>query len=136
MTRGLLDLLRCPATGSRLTLADSVEEGGRVRSGVLAGGAGARYPIRDFVPRFVPEDNYAASFGMQWNRFARTQLDSASGHPISAGRFWHATGWTPSELAGQPVLDVGCGSGRFAEIALGAGARVVALDYSSAVDAC
>jgi ubiquinone/menaquinone biosynthesis C-methylase UbiE len=34
------------------------------------------------------------------------------------------------------VLDVGCGSGRFAEVALSAGAKVVALDYSSAVDAC
>jgi SAM-dependent methyltransferase len=34
------------------------------------------------------------------------------------------------------VLDVGCGAGRFAEIALGAGANVIALDYSRAVDAC
>ena len=29
-----------------------------------------------------------------------------------------------------------CGAGRFAEVALDAGAKVVALDYSSAVDAC
>ena len=34
------------------------------------------------------------------------------------------------------VLDVGCGAGRFAEIALRTGAKVVALDYSTAVDAC
>jgi SAM-dependent methyltransferase len=33
-------------------------------------------------------------------------------------------------------LDVGCGAGRFAEVALSAGAIVVALDYSSAIDAC
>ena len=32
------------------------------------------------------------------------------------------------------VLDVGCGSGRFTEIALKYGAKVVALDYSEAVD--
>jgi len=39
-------------------------------------------------------------------------------------------------LNGKRVLDVGCGAGRFTEIALAAGAEVVALDYSSAVDAC
>lgn len=39
-------------------------------------------------------------------------------------------------MAGRRVLDVGCGAGRFAEFALGAGAIVVALDYSGAVDAC
>jgi SAM-dependent methyltransferase len=39
------------------------------------------------------------------------------------------------EFEGRLVLDVGCGAGRFAEVALDAGARVVALDYSNAVDA-
>ena len=39
-------------------------------------------------------------------------------------------------MAGRWTLDVGCGAGRFTEVALGAGARVVALDYSRAVDAC
>jgi 2-polyprenyl-3-methyl-5-hydroxy-6-metoxy-1,4-benzoquinol methylase len=95
-----------------------------------------RYPIRGGIPRFVPDSNYADNFGMQWNHFAKTQLDSHSGHPISTERFWKATGWRPEDLRGKWVLDVGCGSGRFAEVALAAGAQVVALDYSSAVDAC
>ena len=95
-----------------------------------------RYRLRGGIPRFVPETNYADNFGMQWNKFSKTQLDSHAGHPISAERFWHATGWNPRELEGKWVLDVGCGAGRFAEVALGAGAKVVALDYSSAVDAC
>jgi SAM-dependent methyltransferase len=62
-------------------------------------------------------------------------LDSHSGQSISSDRFWRTTGWSSEELRGQWVLDCGCGAGRFAEIALGAGARVVALDYSTAVDA-
>ena len=95
-----------------------------------------RYPVRGGIPRFVPPSNYADNFGMQWNHFAKTQLDSHSGHPISADRFWKATAWNPSALKDRWVLDVGCGSGRFAEVALAAGAQVVALDYSSAVDAC
>lgn len=133
-----IDLLRCPETGSVLTLeAPTWDEGGRVREGWLRNEAGdKRYPIRNFIPRFVPESNYADNFGMQWNKFRHTQLDSHSGHPISADRFWKATGWTPEQIKGQWVLDAGCGAGRFAEIALAAGARVVALDYSSAVDAC
>ena len=133
----LLPRLRCPVTGSPLRLTDSQLEGGRVRTGTLVSEAGGHlFPIREFVPRFVPASNYADNFGMQWNTFRQTQLDSSSGIPVSGERFWKATGWTPAELRGKWILDAGCGSGRFAEVALGAGANVVALDYSSAVDAC
>jgi 2-polyprenyl-3-methyl-5-hydroxy-6-metoxy-1,4-benzoquinol methylase len=55
---------------------------------------------------------------MQWNRFSKTQLDSHSGHPISAKRFWEATQWQTRGSRRKLVLDVGCGAGRFAEIAL------------------
>jgi SAM-dependent methyltransferase len=48
----------------------------------------------------------------------------------------HSSIDTAAQLAGKRVLDVGCGAGRFTDVALGAGAEVVALDYSSAVDAC
>ena len=133
----MVDLLRCPQTGQRLALVDFEGSGSRVARGWLVSEDGLhRYPVRDYIPRFVPEASYADNFGMQWNTFSRTQLDSHSGHPISANRFWHATGWKASDLAGKRVLDVGCGAGRFAEVALGVGAEVVALDYSSAVDAC
>jgi SAM-dependent methyltransferase len=109
---------------------------GRVRSGWLVSeGDEYRYPIRNFIPRFVPESNYADNFGMQWNRFRTTQLDSNSGHPISANRFWRTTGWRREDLAGKWVLDAGCGAGRFSEIALDCNAKVIAVDYSSAVEA-
>lgn len=136
MHSSLVELLRCPRTGQRLELESQVNDGGRVRTGELVTPDRLhRYPIREFIPRFVPESNYADNFGMQWNMFRETQLDSKSGHPISAERFWASTGWTPSELEGKWVLDCGCGAGRFAEVALDAGAHVVALDYSSAADA-
>lgn len=132
-----IDLLRCPATGSQLSLTESEFDGGRIRTGILAAADGKhRYPIRNFIPRFVPETNYADSFGLQWNRFRRTQLDSNSGVPISRDRFYRYSGWTPGELRGKRILEVGCGAGRFTEVALDAGAEVVALDYSEAVDAC
>ena len=127
MNQHFLERLRCPKTGQRLIRKDEwlVCEDGQ-----------HHYPIRNNIPRFVPQSNYADNFGMQWNYFARTQLDSHSGHNISAERFWKVTGWDPSDLRDKWILDVGCGSGRFSEIALVSGAIVVALDYSSAVDAC
>ena len=133
----LLEILRCPRTDSRLSLEEADRDGEKIRSGWLVSENGVhRYPIRDFVPRFVPESTYADNFGMQWNHFRKTQLDSHSKLSISTDRFWNATGWNPSSIASQWVLDAGCGAGRFAEVALTAGAKVIALDYSDAVDAC
>lgn len=140
MKTELLHYLRCPKSGQQLVLetgAEATNQSSNIDSGWLISKDGNhRYPIRNGIPRFVPESNYADNFGMQWNHFAKTQLDSHSGIPISGERFWGATGWNPDELRGQWVLDIGCGSGRFAEVALQAGAKVIALDYSSAVDAC
>jgi SAM-dependent methyltransferase len=96
---------------------------------------GHAYPIVGGVPRFVPADAYAESFGFQWTRFARTQLDSANGTTRSRDTFVEKTGWSLAELAGTCVLDVGCGMGRFAEIAADAGAEVYGIDLSRAVEA-
>ncbi len=99
-------------------------------------GCPATYPVVRGVPRFISGDNYALSFGLQWDHFRTTQLDSTTGVPISRNRFLRQSGWDPSQLDGALVLDAGCGAGRFVEVALSCGARVVALDYSGAVDAC
>jgi 2-polyprenyl-3-methyl-5-hydroxy-6-metoxy-1,4-benzoquinol methylase/uncharacterized protein YbaR (Trm112 family) len=132
----LLEFLRCPQTGQALELKNEVYQGTRIQSGTLVTADGKfSYPVKDFIPRFVPESNYADNFGMQWKKFRMTQLDSFSGHPISKNRFFDATRWTPAELKDQWALDVGCGAGRFAEVALQAGAKVIAIDYSTAVDA-
>ncbi len=133
----LLELLRCPKTGQPLSLENCNDNALEIEDGWLISVDGQqRYPVVKGIPRFVPQSNYADNFGMQWNHFRQTQLDSYSGHPISTERFWQATGWLPEKLKDQWVLDAGCGAGRFAEVALLAGAKVVALDYSSAVDAC
>ena len=137
MNVDLLKILRCPKSGQRLVLEKAEYRQGSIYSGwLISEGGGHRYEIQNFIPRFVRKSNYADNFGMQWNKFRQTQLDSYSGHDISANRFWRATAWLPEDMDGQLVLDIGCGAGRFAEIALHAGAHVVALDYSNSVDAC
>jgi SAM-dependent methyltransferase len=87
------------------------------------------------IPRFVPRKNYAESFGLQWNQFKRTQIDSELGSTRSRDRFNEETQWTKRELENKLVLDAGCGSGRFSEIALSLGGHLIAVDFSSAVDA-
>ena len=133
----LIEKMRCPVSGQRLRIKSEGGSIGPVDTGYLVSVDGRNcYPIRNGIPRFVSEENYAESFGMQWNLFPDTQLDSCSGHPISANRFWKATGWEPEQLKNAWVLDVGCGAGRFAEIALQAGAKVIAIDCSTAIDVC
>ena len=137
MKGALIELLRCPSSGQQLSLDVHVSSDGDVEAGCLTTVDGkTSYPIVNGIPRFVPPQNYASTFGLQWNRFRRTQLDSHSGAPISRDRFFAFSGWSAEELNGKLVLDVGCGAGRFAEVALDCGAHVVAVDYSSAVDAC
>lgn len=128
LASAFLDVLCCPSCRGGVTQPDPAS--------LRCTECGETYVVRDGIPRFVPAANYAANFGLQWNLFRQTQLDSFSGQPISRRRFLHYTGWTESDLRGALVLDVGCGAGRFTEVALSLGARVVALDYSSAVDAC
>lgn len=138
MKEELLEVLADPVSGAGLDLVVTETRDGEVWEGSLrpvGGDGGAVYPIRQGIPRFVPQDDYNESFGLQWNQFSTVQLDSANGARYSRRRFEAETGWTRGDLEGKWVLDGGCGCGRFAEIAAGLGARVVALDYSRAVDA-
>ena len=132
-----LDIVRCPNCRDKLLLEDYVETHGQIENGTLVcQNCRHKYPVKQNIPRFVSNEHDLANFGFQWNLFRKTQLDSHSGLPISKNRFFKNSGWKPEELKDKLVLDVGCGSGRFTEIALRSGARVVAVDYSSSVEAC
>lgn len=83
--------------------------------------------------RFVDEQQYTGSFGFQWHVHARTQLDTAENHR-SERAFRRRTGFHPADLVGKLVLDVGCGMGRFADVATRWGAHVVGVDLSLAAE--
>ncbi len=138
MRREWIHLLASPLTGRPLELESSrILEGGEIVEGVLKGPApGEEYQIRNGVPRFVEGQNYADSFGDQWNRYRRLQLDKFNGTDISAKRLFDGTHWDREDLRDQLILDAGCGAGRFTQVLLDAGARVCALDISEAVEAC
>lgn len=139
MRMRLLDLVRCPECRQRLALTDDKnsrsDAAGEVATGALAcTGCARTFPIVGGIPRFVGADNYAGSFGYQWTKFDRTQLDENLGVPLSAQRFAEETGW-PASLAGELVLEAGSGMGRFTRCAAATGAEVVTFDYSAAIDA-
>ena len=117
--------LRCPDCGCELV---------RDKSGFECAGCSHSFPVVGAVPRFVPHDNYAGSFGLQWNKFEKTQIDSRVQTNRSRTRFLEETLWDSELLNNKLVLDAGCGAGRFSEIALELGSRLIAVDFSSAVD--
>lgn len=121
-------ILASPEDGSPLSVVR--DDKGDVRG--VTDGRGTLWQLSMGVVDFVGSDNYASNFGDQWSKFPKLQLDSFNGSTISRDRFWGATQISPTDLEGKVVLDVGCGTGRFAEIALAAGAYVIALDYSKA----
>ncbi len=137
MQTKLLELLACPTCLGKLTcVAKGTSESGEIETGNLeCEQCGKSYPIKGGIPRFVPEDNYAASFGYQWNRFRSQQIDSVNGTDISKKRFYSETGWTPDWLHGKWVLDAGCGAGRFLDVASNNDCDVVGIDISNATDA-
>lgn len=132
----LLRILRCPGCGGELTCKAQERDTERIRAGALAcAGCGASYPIVDGIPRFVPRENYTASFAYQWDRFRGVQLDRVNGTTLSERRLLRETGHPAEWWPGKRVLDVGCGAGRFMDVAARLGADVVGVDASGAVDA-
>ncbi|MFZ5893976.1 MAG: class I SAM-dependent methyltransferase [Myxococcota bacterium] len=94
---------------------------------------GHSFPVDRGMPRFVADEGYSGSFGLQWQQFKRTQVDSSSGTNLTRDRFFSGTRW-PEKMVGETILEAGCGSGRFTEVLLNTGARVVSFDYSRAAD--
>ena len=98
---------------------------------------GQAFPVVAGVPRICDADNYANSFGRQWNQFRLTQIDQPeAGDRISERRLFAETGWTADELEALDILEVGSGAGRFSRVLLDrTDARLWSVDYSTAVDA-
>lgn len=120
------EIYACPKCGGGLTAADAAIT-------VWACEQGHRYPVTNGVPRFVHDEGYSGSFGFQWQRHDTVQLDSHSQSTLSRDRFFRGTRW-PERMDGELILEAGCGSGRFTEVLLSTGARVVSFDYSRAAD--
>ena len=124
----------CPACSGELLLSTD-ESGPEIESGTLTcTGCSAKYPVVRGVPRFVPDENYADTFGRQWRRWSLTQHDSVNGTSIFRDRMLRYTGWTPESMMGKVVVDAGCGPGGFIDIVRPHAAAVIGFDLSAAID--
>jgi SAM-dependent methyltransferase len=120
----VMSILRCPSCRGMLR----EQEGG-----LSCPGCRSFYRSRNGTVRFVDNESYAGNFGFEWHKYAQTQLDQDGSCESEVG-FCQKTGFSPEEIRGKLVLDVGCGTGRFAEVASRWGARVVGIDLSSAAE--
>lgn len=108
-----------------------------LHDGNLVDSEGNIFPIIKSIPRITELKNYTENFGMQWNKFDKTQIDrEADGLNLSRSRFFAETKWDKQDLAGQCILEVGSGAGRFSKVVLEhTKASLYSIDYSDAVAA-
>lgn len=73
----------------KLAISDSTLVHGNVDDKVVKQGkltdrkTGKEYKIVNNIPRFLDSDtNYSDNFGLQWNKFKKTQFDSYTGIPV------------------------------------------------------
>jgi SAM-dependent methyltransferase len=133
----LLEILACPKCFAELSCTTEEQDAeGEILSGSLrCEGCREVYPIEQGIPRFVPRENYASSFGYQWNLFKSEQIDSINGTSLSEQRLYSETGWTKEWTRGKWIADAGCGAGRFLDVISRAGCEAVGVDISSAIEA-
>jgi SAM-dependent methyltransferase len=121
-----LDVLRCPRCASAPL--------GTSGHNLVCSACGTRVPIAGGVPCFSrPTDERERrtqrGFDLEWRRGFRTFFDEYAYD--NRARFRAALGpCDPDKLRGRRFLDAGCGTGRYARVALEHGARVLGVDLS------
>jgi SAM-dependent methyltransferase/uncharacterized protein YbaR (Trm112 family) len=151
MHRELLDFLVAPTSGGLLTLEadDSPSPSATIRSGSLIAADGSRYPIREGVPRMIPEDRSSATIdeGATQRTFAAKWAEFDEDHRGLLAEYQHL--WfeerygfaDEADLARflasrRRVLDAGTGLGTFAaRCARLCDAQVVGMDLCDSVTA-
>ena len=122
----LLDLIRCPACGSRL------QSDGDQRLACVS--CHAPVPVRDGIPTFVGDasDDVSrrtqSSFGYEWTQFSDWQPSGATNFADYFADF------DLGSIRSATVLDAGCGMGRHARFVAPHANRLVAVDFSAAID--
>ncbi|HRC32117.1 MAG TPA: class I SAM-dependent methyltransferase [Bacteroidia bacterium] len=103
--------------------------------GLLQNGL-VKFPFKNGAYRLVSDSNYTENFGKEWNTFQTTQIDKHTGNNVSKVRLFAQTGWKENDFAGENILEVGSGAGRFTQILIDyTKANIFTVDYSNAVEA-
>jgi ubiquinone/menaquinone biosynthesis C-methylase UbiE/uncharacterized protein YbaR (Trm112 family) len=127
--------LCCPECQNDLDISVEKKSNDTIETGKLTCvGCGRVYPITGHIPRFVESDNYATSFGFQWERFNQIRYDSYTKSNIIRNTILRRSGWEKDHFNGKLLLECGCGAGHDTEALLNMGAKVLSFDFSSSVE--
>ncbi|CAB3290093.1 Methyltransf_11 domain-containing protein [Methanocaldococcus lauensis] len=127
----LLNYIVCPNCKSKLRVKKELIENDEIKEGLLeCPKCSNLYPIKNYIPIFINEDKYAKSFSFEWKVHKTTQMIYTDENEI---KFFKTTGLKKDELKDKFILDVGCGVGRFMEIANKYGGIVFGIDVSDSV---
>lgn len=136
MKKTLLKIIVCPTCKISFNCKIQKLENNEVKEGTITCKKCKKiYKIRNFIPRFVESDDYVDNFSFEWHKHKSTQLDSKRGGNESTENFKRITDFDLTKIKNKLVLDVGCGSGRYADVVSKAGAHTIGIDLSFAVDA-
>lgn len=134
MKRSLVELLACPGCqAATWDITVRSQQGDEILEGDVRCSCGHGWPVVRGILRTVSSDAYVGSFSFQWQLHRTTQLDTAH-RDDSQQAFTQKTGQAPAVFAGKRALDVGVGTGRYADVVQRAGAEVVGIDLSLAVE--
>jgi SAM-dependent methyltransferase len=134
--RALLPLLRSPADGSALELADAVEKGDEIVSGRLLDDARREFPIEDGVPLFAAELADDPTFDFKWkligDSYGHTEPSRTIRRQWYLDRFGYGTAGALHDYlrTRRLVLDGGTGSGVDTAMFAESGTDVVSIDLS------
>jgi len=133
MKNNLLNIIVCPECKASMKLEKFENENGEVKSGILTCRCGKNYNIINFIPRFVETDDYVKNFSFEWDIHQKTQFDKEK-EGLSYHLFFKKTGFKEKSLKNKLVLDIGIGTGRYADIVEKLGGIIIGIDLSYAVD--
>ena len=131
MKRELLQYLACPECSGALTLTVDREAAGAIETGRLTCAADGRsFPIDKFVPRFVDQDRYVASFSKQ-RQYVEKHFDQYITDRSGDQLFLPTTGFSADNVRNGLNLEVGCGYGRFVDTVQRMGGTIIGVDLST-----
>ena len=126
----LLDILICPKCKVNLDLECVKEGAGQIREGFLYCTKNrCKYPIINYVPRFVDNDLYVDTFSIQ-RQYTRRYFKYFEKDRRGYLHFLPTTGFNKEDLKQGMTLEAGCGYGRFLDVVENMGGEIVGFDLS------
>ncbi|MHC4270567.1 MAG: methyltransferase domain-containing protein [Planctomycetota bacterium] len=131
MKHKLLNILVCPTCKCNLDLESKEESSNHIKTGFLnCTKKGCRYPIINYVPRFVDRDKYSGSFSKQRlyvRRHFKYYEKDRSGYKL----FLPTTGFKTDDIKKGILLEIGCGYGRYLDVVGSMGGEIVGVELST-----